>query len=248
MFCVESVKSLIRYYDIFKRKKLAGEHNLNIATIFSYAANEDDADANGFIPEEVSVVEEPRALYGLQAHSREKLDEYIEDYNQLYDVKYSTKTSEDFYNYYNDISNKLKDRERQPENVNNRIDVLLVVNMFLTGFDVKKVNSLYVDKNLKYHGLIQAFSRTNRILNELKSQGNIVVFRNLKNQTVSYLLFPNWRCNSQADKPFLVADINAIAKYHLRIGKLEAFMNVPLLNVVLKLHSLQCHCHFDFSE
>jgi len=183
MFCVDSVKSLIRYYDILKRKKLAGEHNLNIATIFSYAANEDDADANGFIPEEVSVVEEPRALYGLQAHSREKLDEYIEDYNQLYDVKYSTKTSEDFYNYYNDISKKLKDRERQPENVNNRIDVLLVVNMFLTGFDAKKVNTLYVDKNLKYHGLIQAFSRTNRIINEQKSQGNIVVFRNLKNRT-----------------------------------------------------------------
>jgi len=183
MFCVDSVKSLIRYYDIFKRKKLEGEHNLNIVTIFSYAANEDDADANGFIPEEVSVVEEPRALYGLQAHSREKLDEYIEDYNQLYDVKYSTKTSEDFYNYYNDISKKLKDRERQPENVNNRIDVLLVVNMFLTGFDAKKVNTLYVDKNLKYHGLIQAFSRTNRILNEQKSQGNIVVFRNLKNRT-----------------------------------------------------------------
>ena len=183
MFCVDSVKSLIRYYDIFKRKKLAGEHNLNIATIFSYAANEDDADANGFIPEEVSVVEEPRVLYGLQAHSREKLDEYIEDYNQLYDVKYSTKTSEDFYNYYNDISKKLKDRERQPENINNRIDVLLVVNMFLTGFDAKKVNTLYVDKNLKYHGLIQAFSRTNRIINEQKSQGNIVVFRNLKNRT-----------------------------------------------------------------
>ncbi|MCB0605073.1 MAG: type I restriction endonuclease subunit R [Saprospiraceae bacterium] len=183
MFCVDSVKSLIRYYDIFKRKKLAGEHNLNIATIFSYAANEDDAEANGFLPEEVSVVEEPRALYGLQAHSREKLDEYIEDYNQLYNVKYSTKTSEDFYNYYNDISKKLKDRERQPENVNNRIDVLLVVNMFLTGFDAKKVNTLYVDKNLKYHGLIQAFSRTNRILNEQKSQGNIVVFRNLKNRT-----------------------------------------------------------------
>ena len=196
MFCVDSVKSLIRYYDIFKRKKLAGEHSLNIATIFSYAANEDDADANGFIPEEVSVVEEPRALYGLQAHSREKLDEYIEDYNQLYDVKYSTKTSEDFYNYYNDISKKLKDRERQPESVNNRIDVLLVVNMFLTGFDAKKVNTLYVDKNLKYHGLIQAFSRTNRILNEQKSQGNIVVFRNLKNRTDEAItLFSNKEAN-----------------------------------------------------
>ena len=183
MFCVDSVKSLIKYYDIFKRKKLAGEHNLNIATIFSYAANEDDADANGFLPEELSVVEDPKVLYGLQAHSREKLDEYIEDYNKQFDTKYSTKTSEDFYNYYNDISKKLKDRERQPENTNNRIDILLVVNMFLTGFDAKKLNTLYVDKNLKYHGLIQAYSRTNRILNETKSQGNIVVFRNLKNRT-----------------------------------------------------------------
>src|SRR5690606_10550435 len=132
MYCVDSVKTLIRYYDILKRKKLAGEHNLNIATIFRYAANEDDAEANGCIPEEVSVVDEPKALYGLQADSREKLDEYIQDYNELYDVKYSTKTSEDFYNYYNDISKKLKDRERHPENINNRIDVLLVVNMFLT--------------------------------------------------------------------------------------------------------------------
>lgn len=183
MFCVDSVKSLIKYYDIFKRKKLLGQHNLNIATIFSYAPNGDDEDANGFIPEEVSVVEEPKALYGLQAHSREKLDEYIADFNMLYDTKYSTKTSEDFYNYYNDISKKLKDRERHPENTNNRIDILLVVNMFLTGFDAKKVNTLYVDKNLKYHGLIQAFSRTNRILNEQKSQGNIVSFRNLKDKT-----------------------------------------------------------------
>ncbi|MEZ4890794.1 MAG: type I restriction endonuclease subunit R [Crocinitomicaceae bacterium] len=203
MFCVDSVKSLIRYYDIFKRKKIAGEHNLTIATIFSYAANEDDADANGLFSddfevmnEELPMVAEPSITYSKDkvfsthnsqftsiAHSREKLDEYIEDYNQLYGVKYSTKTSEDFYNYYNDISKKLKDRERQPENVNNRIDILLVVNMFLTGFDAKKVNTLYVDKNLKYHGLIQAFSRTNRILNEQKSQGNIVVFRNLKNRT-----------------------------------------------------------------
>lgn len=183
MFCVDSVKSLIKYYDIFKRKRLAGEHNLNIATIFSYAANSDDPNSNGFIPEEVSEIEEPKELHGNQVHYREKLDEYIEDYNQLYGSKYSTKTSDDYYNYYNDISKKLKDRERQAENIDNRIDILLVVNMFLTGFDAKKVNTLYVDKNLKYHGLIQAFSRTNRILNEQKSQGNIVVFRNLKDKT-----------------------------------------------------------------
>lgn len=174
MFCTSSVPTLIKYYDIFKRKKEEGKHNLNIATIFSYAANEDDADANGFIPEEVSVVEEPQALYGLQAHSREKLDEFIEDYNKLFDTKFSTKDSESFYNYYNDISKKVKER---------KIDILLVVNMFLTGFDSPTLNTMYVDKNLKYHGLIQAYSRTNRILNEQKSQGNIVAFRNLKNRT-----------------------------------------------------------------
>jgi type I restriction enzyme R subunit len=174
MFCVSSVQTLIKYYDLFKKKKLEGKHNLNIATIFSYTANEDDADANGFLPEELSVVEEPKALYGLQAHSREKLDEYIIDYNQLFDTKYSTKDSESFYNYYNDISKKVKER---------KIDILLVVNMYLTGFDSPTLNTMYVDKNLKYHGLIQAYSRTNRILNEQKSQGNIVAFRNLKNRT-----------------------------------------------------------------
>jgi len=174
MFCTSSVQTLIKYYDIFKRKKEEGKHNLNIATIFSYTANEDDADANGFLPEEVSVVEEPQALYGLQAHSREKLDEYIEDYNKLYDTKFSTRDSESFYNYYNDISKKVKER---------KIDILLVVNMFLTGFDSQTLNTMYVDKNLKYHGLIQAYSRTNRILNEQKSQGNIVAFRNLKTRT-----------------------------------------------------------------
>ncbi len=174
MFCISNVATLIKYYDILQARKEAGLHNLRIATIFSYASNEDDADANGFLPEELSVVEEPAALYGLQAHSREKLDEFIEHYNQMFDTKFSTRDSESFYNYYNDISKKVKER---------KIDILLVVNMFLTGFDSQTLNTLYVDKNLRYHGLIQAYSRTNRILNELKSQGNIVVFRNLKNAT-----------------------------------------------------------------
>lgn len=174
MFCVSSVDNLIKYFDLFQKKKENGEHNLRIATIFSYAANEDDADANGFIPEELSVVEEPKALYGLNTHSRDKLEEFIGHYNIMYDTKFSTKDSETFYNYYNDISKKVKERQ---------IDILLVVNMFLTGFDSPTLNTLYVDKNLKYHGLIQAYSRTNRIINEQKSQGNIVVFRNLKNAT-----------------------------------------------------------------
>lgn len=174
MFCVSSTDMLVNYYDILHRKKLEGQHNLKIATIFSYVANEDDADANGFIPEEVSVVEEAPALYGLNAHKRDKLESYIEHYNKMFGSNFTTKDSQSFYNYYNDISKNVKER---------KIDILLVVNMFLTGFDSPPLNTLYVDKNLKYHGLIQAYSRTNRILNEQKSQGNIVVFRNLKKAT-----------------------------------------------------------------
>ena len=180
MFCVSSIETLIKYYDIFQQKKEAGLHNLEIATIFSYGTNEDDADANGFINFEedfdrvdLNVVAEPEIKI-INSHSREKLDEFITHYNQLFGTKFSTKDSESFYNYYNDISKKVKER---------KIDILLVVNMFLTGFDSPALNTMYVDKNLKYHGLIQAYSRTNRILNEQKSQGNIIVFRNLKNAT-----------------------------------------------------------------
>jgi type I restriction enzyme R subunit len=174
MFCVGSTDMLVDYYDILHRKKVAGEHNLKIATIFSYVANEEDADANGYIPEEVSVVEDSPALYGLNMHKRDKLESYIGHYNEMFGSNFSTKDSQSFYNYYNDISKKVKER---------KIDILLVVNMFLTGFDSPSLNTLYVDKNLKYHGLIQAYSRTNRIINEQKSQGNIVVFRNLKKVT-----------------------------------------------------------------
>jgi len=174
LFCVNSIETLIRYYEILQRKKEAGEHDLRIATIFSYTPNEEDKEANGFLPEEVAMVGEPRVLYGLQAQSREKLDEYIRHYNKMFDTKFTTTDNVSFYNYYNDISKKVKER---------KIDILLVVNMYLTGFDSPPLNTLYVDKNLKYHGLIQAYSRTNRILNEQKSQGNIVVFRNLKKAT-----------------------------------------------------------------
>ncbi len=173
MFAVSSVKTLIKYYEVFKRKKIEGEHDLRIATIFSYTANEDDADADGFIPEELPMAAEPELVYR-NSHTREKLDEFIEDYNQMFGSAYSTKDNQSYYNYYNDISKKVKER---------KIDILLVVNMFLTGFDSPSLNTLYVDKNLRYHGLIQSFSRTNRIINELKSQGNIVAFRNLKDAT-----------------------------------------------------------------
>jgi type I restriction enzyme R subunit len=153
---------------------MLGQHNLKVATIFSYTSNEDDADANGFIPEEVPIAAEDGVPYTTNAHTREKLDAFIEDYNQMFGSAFSTRDNQSFYNYYNDISKKVKER---------KIDLLLVVNMFLTGFDSPSLNTLFVDKNLRYHGLIQAYSRTNRILTELKSQGNIVVFRNLKDAT-----------------------------------------------------------------
>jgi len=169
MMTVSSVDMLIKYYEMFKSK----EHNLKIATIFSYSTNENDKDANGYKnldeSDGASIDEEH-----INKHTREKLDEFIDDYNSMFGTKYSTKDSQSFYNYYNDISKKVKNRE---------VDILLVVNMFLTGFDSESLNTIYVDKNLRYHGLIQAFSRTNRILNELKSQGNIVCFRNLKKNT-----------------------------------------------------------------
>lgn len=174
LFCVSSTDTLVDYYDIFQQKKEEGKHNLKIATIFSYVANEEDADANGYIPDEMAMAAEPEGMYGLNLHKRDKLESYIGHYNQMFGSNFTTKNSQSFYNYYNDISKKVKER---------KIDILLVVNMFLTGFDSPTLNTLYVDKNLKYHGLIQAYSRTNRIINELKSQGNIVVFRNLKQVT-----------------------------------------------------------------
>nr|WP_287938645.1 type I restriction endonuclease subunit R [Algoriphagus sp.] len=181
VFCVSSVPTLISYYTLFHQKKLAGDHNLTVATIFSYGANVDLMDNDGFEQDweegEFGIASDvPRDEYGnpSKKHPREYLDEFIGHYNAKFATNFSTRDSQSFYRYYNDIANRVKHRQ---------VDVLLVVNMFLTGFDSKTLNTLYVDKNLKYHGLIQAYSRTNRILNELKSQGNIVCFRNLKQAT-----------------------------------------------------------------
>lgn len=170
IMCVSNVKSLIAYYDLFKAKKEAGEHNLKIATIFSYQANEEDADADGL----GDVDDLPDDNRPVNVHSREKLDEYIADYNAMFETNFSTKDSKQFYAYYKDIGKRVKVR---------KVDILLVVNMFLTGFDSKPLNTIYVDKNLKYHGLLQAYSRTNRTMGSKKSQGNVVAFRNLKPAT-----------------------------------------------------------------
>ena len=146
IFAVSSIDVLTKYYEIFQRKV----HDLNIAAIFSFDANEE--------------------IKG-DEHSRDKLERYISDYNEMFGTNYNTGT---FREYYMNVSKRSKEKQ---------IDILLVVNMFLTGFDNKFLNTLYVDKNLQYQGLLQAYSRTNRILNEKKKQGNIVCFRNLKKAT-----------------------------------------------------------------
>ncbi len=182
MMCVSNIETLIKYYEAFKRKKEAGQHDLRVVTIFTYSANEEDADANGLIGDPNFDIALDSGK-GDSKHSREKLEECVADYNALYKTKHSVKDSKAFYTYYKDIAKRMKERDRESFQDRDRADILLVVNMFLTGFDAKKLNTLYVDRNLKYHGLIQAYSRTNRILGELKSQGNIVCFRNLKKNT-----------------------------------------------------------------
>ncbi|MDO3424236.1 MULTISPECIES: type I restriction endonuclease subunit R [Chryseobacterium] len=172
MMCVQDIDSVIQYYEIFKRKKQEGQHELKIATIFSFAQNEEEME--DAVYSQLGMVAEPQAVYGYKPHRRELLETYVQDFNELFGEKQNVKDTEGFYNYYNAVAKKSKQNET---------DILLVANMFLTGFDSKYLNTLYVDKNLKYHGLIQAFSRTNRILDKNKTQGNIVCFRNLKDKT-----------------------------------------------------------------
>ena len=189
IFALSSIENLMKYYDIFQKKKEEGKHNLRIATIFTYGANEGTGEGGGHVPDEafdgeeqeLPIAAEPQESYG--KHSREKLEDYMGHYNKMYGQNFSTKESKSFQEYYNDLSKRLKSREKANFQDKDRLDIVLVVNMMLTGFDAKMVNTLYVDKNLKYHGLIQAYSRTNRIINEKKSQGNIVCFRNLKKAT-----------------------------------------------------------------
>ena len=167
IFAVSSVEAAKLYYTEFKKQMAAHpEKALKIATIYSYGQNEDDPD--GFIDDE-----ESDDTDGLDLTSREFLESAIQDYNEMFNTAYDT-SSDKFPNYYKDLSLRMKNRE---------VDLLIVVNMFLTGFDATTLNTLWVDKNLRMHGLIQSFSRTNRILNSVKTFGNIVCFRNLQQET-----------------------------------------------------------------
>ncbi|WP_322176345.1 type I restriction endonuclease subunit R [Acutalibacter caecimuris] len=164
IFAVASVDMAKLYYAEFKRQMDADpSKRLRVAIIYSYGANEVETD--GILDEE-----NPEDTSALDQNSRDFLEQAIRDYNGIFHTNYDT-SGDKFQNYYKDVSLRMKNRE---------IDLLIVVNMFLTGFDATTLNTLWVDKNLKMHGLIQAFSRTNRILNSVKTFGNIVCFRNLQ--------------------------------------------------------------------
>lgn len=162
IFAVPGVEVLKKYYSLLNSKK---SDDFSIATIFTYRANEDEStdmlDADIFVDAEDIV----------NQHSRDFLEDCISDYNKQFNTNFST---DRFYEYYKDLQKRIKNKE---------VDLVLVVNMFLTGFDSPRLNTLFVDKNLRYHGLIQAYSRTNRLLNSDKPHGNIVSFRNLKEAT-----------------------------------------------------------------
>ena len=166
ILAVASIDAAKLYYTEFKKQIAERGNGLKVATIFSYSANEEEP--GGFLDDENS-----DDTSGLDQTSRDFLDMAIADYNTEFSVDYDT-SAEKFPNYYKDLSLRMKNRE---------VDLLIVVNMFLTGFDATTLNTLWVDKNLKQHGLIQAFSRTNRILNSIKTYGNIVCFRDLEEET-----------------------------------------------------------------
>ncbi|WP_439258133.1 type I restriction endonuclease subunit R [Lonepinella sp. BR2271] len=175
IFAVSSIEAARSYYDTFKRLQQNSEKPLKIATIFSFAANEEQ-DAIGEIVDETF---DPSAM---NESAKEFLAGVINDYNAYFHTNYGVENRE-FQNYYRDLSQRVKNRE---------IDLLIVVGMFLTGFDAQRLNTLFVDKHLRYHGLIQAYSRTNRIYDKTKTFGNIVTFRNLEKNTVDALtLFGN---------------------------------------------------------
>ena len=168
MFAVQSVESAKLYYEEFQKQQesLPEEKRLKVETIFSFAANEEPSSLG-------EIEEEGFETTAMNSTAKEFLKKVIDDYNNMFKTNY-TVDGQGFQNYYKDLSQKVKDKD---------IDLLIVVGMFLTGFDAPTLNTLFVDKNLRYHGLIQAFSRTNRILNKIKAFGNIVCFRNLERAT-----------------------------------------------------------------
>lgn len=228
MFTVDSIPTLIKYYDIFKSK----DHNLKIAGIYTYGQNEDSD--------------------GTEEHSREALDRMIKDYNGYFETDYSTDTWD---RYFSDVSKRVK---------NAQIDILIVVKMFLTGFDSKPLNTLYVDKNMVYHDLLQAYSRTNRVEKATKPYGNIVCYRNLKENTDAAIrLFSRtdnvdtvlMKSKTEYLGAFLTAisNLRSLAATPADVDLLESEENkhefiMAFKNVTKFLQKLQSFSDFEFDE
>ena len=246
IFAVASVDMAKLYYQEFKKQMAADPaKRLRVATIYSYGANEEEAD--GILDEENS--EDTSAL---DQNSRDFLEAAIRDYNETFHTNYST-DSDKFQNYYKDVSLRMKNKE---------LDLLIVVNMFLTGFDATTLNTLWVDKNLKMHGLIQAFSRTNRILNSIKTFGNIVCFRNLQKRVDSAIAlfgdreaggivllhkfddyYYGYTTQDGKDKPGYVDMINELTeKFPLSEPRIEGEQNqkdfIALFGAILRMRNL----------
>ena len=246
IFAVASVDMAKLYYQEFKKQMAADPtKKLRVATIYSYGANEEETD--GILDEENS--EDTSAL---DQNSRDFLDAAIRDYNEMFHTNYST-DSDKFQNYYKDVSLRMKNKE---------LDLLIVVNMFLTGFDATTLNTLWVDKNLKMHGLIQAFSRTNRILNSIKTFGNIVCFRNLQKRVDSAIAlfgdreaggivllhkfddyYYGYTTQDGKDKPGYVDMINELTeKFPLSEPRIEGEQNqkdfIALFGAILRMRNL----------
>ena len=246
IFAVASVDMAKLYYQEFKKQMAADPtKKLRVATIYSCGANEEEAD--GILDEENS--EDTSAL---DQNSRDFLDAAIRDYNEMFHTNYST-DSDKFQNYYKDVSLRMKNKE---------LDLLIVVNMFLTGFDATTLNTLWVDKNLKMHGLIQAFSRTNRILNSIKTFGNIVCFRNLQKRVDSAIAlfgdreaggivllhkfddyYYGYTTQDGKDKPGYVDMINELTeKFPLSEPRIEGEQNqkdfIALFGAILRMRNL----------
>lgn len=228
MFTVDSIATLIKYYDVFKSK----DHNLKIAGIFTYGQNEESD--------------------GTEEHSREALDRMIKDYNGYFETDYSTDTWD---RYFSDISKRVK---------NAQIDILIVVKMFLTGFDSKPLNTLYVDKNMVYHDLLQAFSRTNRVEKATKPYGNIVCYRNLKENTDAAIRLFSQTDNvdtvlMQSQTEYLgafltaISNLKALAATPADVDQLESEEEkhqfiIAFKNVTKFLQKLKSFSDFEFDE
>lgn len=233
IFACDSISAAKKYYLEFKNQQsnLSDDKKLKVALIYSYIQNESEEDAEAGLLDENN-----DNLEGLDKSSRDFLDNAISDYNKMFDTSFSTSQKDGFNDYYKDLSRRLKNRD---------VDIVIVVNMFLTGFDAPTLNTLWVDKKLKYHGLIQAFSRTNRILNAVKKWGNIITFRNTeKDFDIAILIFSDGI--SKDEKIYKIYDFEYYYKGKSKKGEINNQENY--LSIIQKIKDYYQKIMFDNKE